>query len=268
MEKASKIAWNIAKGVARTVLPGRVYMGLMYLYRPQRFAYLPHMTYCKDGLATVHNTSHLKESPFSEAYGMVKSEGAFRGSWGEGDPEWRSFVTCWAAKKGAKLEGDFVECGVNKAGFSRAIMRVLGFKKMTDRRFWLLDTYQGTPDSCFDPGENKHHHHYEDCYEYVKGIFANSPNVSVIRGAVPLTLSQVTAKKVAYLSIDMNVTGPEIAAAEFFWDKLVPGAVIVLDDYGWQGHEMQHDAFDEFARLRGVEVLPLPTGQGLLFKNR
>lgn len=74
------------------------------------------------------------------------------------------------------------------------------------------------------------------------------------------------ATRVCYLSLDMNCAAPEIAAAEYFWDKLVPGAVIVLDDYGWQKHDEQQPAFDRFAREKGVMVLLLPTGQGLIFK--
>jgi hypothetical protein len=31
----------------------------------------------------------------------------------------------------------------------------------------------------------------------------------------------------------MNIVVPELAAIEYFWDRLVPGAVVVLDDYAW-----------------------------------
>jgi predicted O-methyltransferase YrrM len=79
-------------------------------------------------------------------------------------------------------------------------------------------------------------------------------------------LSQVPAKKVAYLSIDMNCVMPEIAAAEYLWDRIVSGGVILLDDYGWQGAIAQKRAFDEFAQKRNTLVLPLPTGQGVILK--
>jgi hypothetical protein len=64
----------------------------------------------------------------------------------------------------------------------------------------------------------------------------------------------------------MNSATPERAALEFFWDKLVSGASVILDDYGWKGCEAQKNAADQFAALRGVRVLALPTGQGLLIK--
>jgi hypothetical protein len=47
---------------------------------------------------------------------------------------------------------------------------------------------------------------------------------------------------------------------------MVRGSVIVLDDYGWAGHSVQKQAFDDFASERGTRVLLLPTGQGLIFK--
>jgi predicted O-methyltransferase YrrM len=64
----------------------------------------------------------------------------------------------------------------------------------------------------------------------------------------------------------MNNTAPEIAAAEHLWDRLVPGGIIVLDDYGWRKQINQKIAFDRFADARKVNVLSLPTGQGLLIK--
>lgn len=82
-----------------------------------------------------------------------------------------------------------------------------------------------------------------------------------------MTLDQVKSDKISFLSIDLNCAAPEIAAAEFFWDKLVSGASIVLDDYGWAKHIVQKHAFDDFARRRGVPILSLPTGQGLIIKQ-
>jgi hypothetical protein len=64
----------------------------------------------------------------------------------------------------------------------------------------------------------------------------------------------------------MNCAPPEIAAADHFWDRLSPGAVMLLDDYGYYGFTPQKEAFDEFARRRGIAICALPTGQGLIVK--
>ena len=53
---------------------------------------------------------------------------------------------------------------------------------------------------------------------------------SPVRGKVPNTLAAFPAdRRVSYLSIDLNIVLPEIAAMEFFWDKLSPGALVVLE---------------------------------------
>jgi O-methyltransferase len=52
----------------------------------------------------------------------------------------------------------------------------------------------------------------------------------------------------------------------FFWDKLVKGGVMILDDYGFPGHINQKKAFDQFAFERGVQILYLPTAQGIIIK--
>ena len=80
------------------------------------------------------------------------------------------------------------------------------------------------------------------------------------------TLPLCKADKICYLSIDMNCVEPEIDAVNYFWDKLVNGAVIILDDYGFKLHIEQKKAFDKFAQEKNVPILQLPTGQGIIFK--
>ncbi|MEI2722448.1 MAG: hypothetical protein V9H26_02565 [Verrucomicrobiota bacterium] len=64
----------------------------------------------------------------------------------------------------------------------------------------------------------------------------------------------------------MNCVAPEIEAATYLWDRLVPGGIIILDDYGFSQHHLQKAAFDHFAEAKGVRIMSLPTGQGLIFK--
>ncbi|MFX0200396.1 MAG: hypothetical protein ACFFCW_30120 [Candidatus Hodarchaeota archaeon] len=64
---------------------------------------------------------------------------------------------------------------------------------------------------------------YGEYYERVKEIFKRFENVVLMSGKVPHTLPLVRTEKVAYLSFDLNVIAPEIAEAEFFWDKMVRG---------------------------------------------
>jgi Macrocin-O-methyltransferase (TylF) len=98
------------------------------------------------------------------------------------------------------------------------------------------------------------------------GAFRRAKNVSLIEGSIPETLPQVPAKKIAYLHLDMNCSPPEIAAIRFFWERLVPGAFVLIDDYAFYGYVSEKIAMDRFAQEMGIKILSLPTGQGLLVK--
>jgi hypothetical protein len=43
--------------------------------------------------------------------------------------------------------------------------------------------------------------------------------------------------------------------------------MVLLDDYGCFSHHFQKRAIDGFAAERAVQVLSLPTGQGLILKG-
>jgi len=59
---------------------------------------------------------------------------------------------------------------------------------------------------------------------------------------------------------------PEIAAAEYFGDRMMSGGIIVFEDCGWRKQMTQKIALDRFSELRNVKVLSLPTGQGIIIK--
>ncbi|MFL6230930.1 MAG: TylF/MycF/NovP-related O-methyltransferase [Pyrinomonadaceae bacterium] len=255
---AGALAGRIARRVGRALWPPPAPPPPPVAAPPQE-----RWTYDRDGLKTLHNSDFLEDTLFREAYRL----GRETGSWHGHDIEWRAYIVCWAASKGKGLEGDYVECGVNRGGYSRLAMHYIDFAGMNGKKFYLVDTYNGIPEEFIEE-ENRalFEGRYAECYEEVVRRFAPFENAVVVRGTVPRVLPEVKAEKVCYLSLDMNCAAPEIAAAEFFWDKLSGGAVMILDDYGFSQFTRQKHAFDAFARAKGVEVLSLPTGQGLIFK--
>jgi O-methyltransferase len=242
---------------ARFILPGPVAAVAYMLYRARG-------SYLQDGLLTAHNSDFRSDPKFREAYRLGKATG----SWGRQDVEWRAYVCCWAAWSVRCKDGDFVECGVNRGGLSRAVIHYVDFASL-GKRFWLLDTYEGLVDHLISEDERRLGilpGGYAPCHDQVVQTFAAISGVEIVKGIVPDTLDRVTSDAICYLSLDMNNTAPEIAAAEHFWDRLVSGGMIVLDDYGWRKQINQKIAFDRFAERHGIKILSLPTGQGLIIK--
>lgn len=145
-----------------------------------------------------------------------------------------------------------------------------------NRTFYLLDTFQGIDLRYVLDGEIRHavdmnetmleSGFYVQGVESVEANFSQWKNIRIIEGSIPETLNQVETKSVAYLHLDMNCAPPEITALNFFWDRLLPGAIVLIDDYGFGGHEAQKHAMNAFAKEKDVMIAALPTGQGLLIK--
>jgi O-methyltransferase len=219
--------------------------------------------FAEDGLSTIHNCDFLDDARFQRALSFAESTDSWHG-W---PMRWRAYIVCWCAEWAMHLPGDFVECGVNKGGYSRMICEYVTFES-SGKRMFLFDTFQGFSDTHLRPEERqmKERYSYSDCLTDVRRTFSEFRSVDIVPGTVPETLAMRNIERCAFLSLDMNCVQPEIAAAEYFWDKMTSGGVIVLDDYGQSAHIAQKLAFDEFASSRGVSVLCLPTSQGLIFK--
>jgi hypothetical protein len=228
--------------------------------------------YAQDGLFTLHNDDFRRDPVFQAAYrrALEASHGI--------DPriEWRVHVALWVAGAALRAPGNFVECGVNAGFMSSAIMQRLNWNG-TGRKFYLVDTFTGPVLEQYSAEEvalgrtklarkNLAAGAYITDLERVRANFAEWPEAVVVEGTVPAVLKTFDAGQMAFLHLDMNCAYPERAALEYFWERLAPGAFVLLDDYSYGEYECQKDAIDDAARGLGAEVLSLPTGQGLIIR--
>jgi O-methyltransferase len=254
---------SIRSAITRRLPPG-VTKALKVLFQPSRTVVLPYPpAYQEDGFATIHNCDFIHDAEFKRAYAAGERTGSWSGN------RWRAHVYAWVASQAFRLQGDFVECGVNKGGYARMLYEYLPLAQ-SPRKFFLMDTFNGFDGASITQAERERGipdaYRYTECFEQVRETFAPFLNAVLVRGAIPSTLTQVTSQQVAFLSIDMNCVEPEITAAEYFWDRMVPGGFILLDDYGHPLHIAQKRAFDGFARAHGVKILQLPTEQALIMR--
>jgi hypothetical protein len=226
--------------------------------------------YVGDFLST-QNHEFVDDPHFKRAYarGIQAAERDY-------DLRWRAHVALWAAASASKLQGDFVECGVNKGFVSSAIMEYLDWNSL-GKKFYLLDTFHGLDERYVSEEEkaagfldaNRNslaQGDYTSDADQVKKNFSEWKNAIVIQGTIPDSIKQVDTSAISYLHLDLNCSPPEVAALELLWDRLVPGAFVLHDDYGWLVHRTSKAGMDRFAAQKNLQFVSLPTGQGLLIK--
>ena len=202
------------------------------------------------------NLSFLEDVPFMAAVEKNVSNDVERAI------IWRTSVLLWGIRHGLQLEGDFVEGGCYKGTSVRIVCEAVDFAHV-NKRYFLYD--------LFDHDPSMPHHampeHSQQLAQAVIDRFVDMPNVVVTAGKIPEVLAQVAPEKISFMHLDMNNASAEVAALEVLFDRMVPGAMLVLDDYGWMAYRRQKVAEDAWFAARGYHVLELPTGQGLVIKR-
>lgn len=228
-------------------------------------------SYAQDGLISEHCREFMEDPAFVAAYARGVAAVGWDYYW-----HWRVHIGLWSASVAVNLPGDFVECGVNAGFMSSSIMQYLDWSSR-DKRFFLLDTFRGLDERYISDAERAkgimeknskllEGGFYVTDVERVRRNFAEWKNTVLIQGSIPETLPRVETSQIAFLHIDLNCAPPEVAALECFWDRLVAGAQILLDDYAYHGYRQQKLAMDLLAKRLGVTIASLPTGQGLLIR--
>lgn len=228
-------------------------------------------SYIQDGLATAHNHEFMDSPDFRAAYQRGVAASGRDYAW-----HWRVHIGLWAAKVASSLPGDFVECGVNAGFMSSSIMQALDWDSRGST-FYLLDTFSGIDERYVSDAERaegilEKNQTLIDAGFYVIDMapvernFAQWKNTKIVKGSIPETLTQIDSERVAFIHIDLNCAPPEVAALKYLWNRLSPGGVVLLDDYGYTGYREQKLAMDALAAELGFVIASLPTGQGLIIK--
>jgi hypothetical protein len=182
---------------------------------------------------------------------------------------WNLQVIAWAVQHTREVKGDLVELGVFKGHTTAFTAEYVDFQTWP-KRWFLFDTFDGIPDDQVDPGwERVNQGLYKGTYHHaeVAKRFEAFPSIEVVQGRVPEILHERCPEAISFLHIDLNNTAAELAALDVVIERLSPGAVLVLDDYGWATARAQFVAERRWFGERGLHVLPLPTGQGVFVKH-
>jgi O-methyltransferase len=178
--------------------------------------------------------------------------------------------TLWQAVESLPAAARAVaEVGVYRGGSAWFVAEALR-RSSREMPFYVCDTFQGHVevderlDGLHRPGEQFTKVKAAKVAKYLRGFPFVRMEVGDIRDTAP-TFKGESAFGLVHLDVDVYPTTR--FCLDFFGPRMVPGGVIVMDDYGTTTCEGVKQAVDEFkASNPGFRVLHLLTGQAVLTK--
>ncbi len=162
---------------------------------------------------------------------------------------YRCYELWQLVEQSAKLEsGSLLEVGVWRGGTGALIATQARNCGIPDRVF-LCDTFEGVVkasamDAGYSGGEHKN-----TSLPLVQELVHDRmglDNVEILQGMFPEdTGSQVEQLQFRFCHIDVDVYQSAKDAVEWVWDRLVPGGIVVFDDYGFAACDGIADYVDQ-----------------------
>lgn len=164
----------------------------------------------------------------------------------------------------AKVQGDFVECGVWKGGSAMLMAGTLLSLNETGRKIYLYDTFTGMPkptekDNEIKSGQpaldtwqiNQRKDHNEFCYASLAEVKNNllstkypQDNLVFIQGKVEDTIPMTSPKQIAILRLDTDWFASTDYELRHLFPLVSKGGVVIIDDYGyWSGAKEATDKY-------------------------
>ena len=156
------------------------------------------------------------------------------------------------------IKGDFVECGTARGGCA-ALMGLTRAQRNDSRQIWIFDTFEGLPPpSEGDPDYDLAKTREGTCrgeYDEVKGLLEKLDvfkDVKMVKGLFQDTVPVSDVGAISLLHLDGDWYDSTKVCLDGLYDKVTPGGVIQIDDYGhWAG---ARKALHEFFDARAISV--------------
>lgn len=208
-----------------------------------------------DMVVWFRNAGFLQQQDFITAFAPYAEDPTLRAR------IWRIYMLCWGAKSCLRLDGDFMDVGCYDGRTVDVMRRYCDFGKVAGKTWWLYDMFENPPEEARKAG------HGPKLFDTVRAMFEPLGGFRVIKGPVPDSFVQGLPDRVAFAQIDLNAAEPEIGTLDAIYDRLVPGGMIIFDDYGFRRHRPTYEAELDYFSRRGDIVWESPTGQGLFIKR-
>ncbi|MGY8635720.1 TylF/MycF/NovP-related O-methyltransferase [Bradyrhizobium sp. 14AA] len=214
---------------------------------------------------------NTKLSEFGRTYFEDQEFAAIYERFGEGN--YRAYDRRWTvaqlARHAVSLEGAFAECGVYRGATAYLIAKALRLHGAPHLKLHLFDSFAGLSAPSLIDGSYWRAGAMASSLEEVCANLAEwSDSVVMHRGWIPERFVDVAADQFAFVHIDVDLFHPTRESLAFFYERMLPGGIVLCDDYGFASCPGARRAMDEFFKSKRETIIHLSTGQGLVIVDR
>ena len=189
---------------------------------------------------------------------------------------WRHYIIYWSVRYVTQFNAtsnfNIVEAGVCD-GLSinfaiSAAQCTLG--QSSNFKAFLYDAWEGMKEENLTSSEksSKGSYSYLSVEQTKSNLSDFQDRCKFIKGHIPeVFFENPGPTELSWLHIDLNSSMPTLKTLEHFVPKLLPGGVVLFDDYAHGGFRETREVADEYCSKVNGLLFPLPTGQAIFFKH-
>lgn len=184
----------------------------------------------------------------------------------------RRFQLAELAKAVRRLPGSTAECGVFRGVGSGVICQSLAGSYAPGDVHLGFDSWDGvsSPDAAdrmADGRQGWQRGQLRTPFSATQDLLARFEFCTLVQGWIPSCFGPAEGRQFRLVHIDVDLHQPTRDSLEFFYPRMVPGGVIVLDDHGFVDCPGARSAAIDFLADKPEPIVEVPTGQAFVFKR-
>lgn len=168
------------------------------------------------------------------------------------------------ARHASRIGGAMAEIGVYRGGTAKLLSAIADD---AGRELHLFDTFAGMPETDLARDLHAAGDFADTSLESVKQFLASHRAPRFHQGEFPKTAAPVEQLRFTFVHVDVDIAPAVEACCEFFYPRLVPGGILLFDDYGFTSCPGAKSAADAFFADKPELVLHLVTSQAMVIKR-
>lgn len=167
-------------------------------------------------------------------------------------------------EKTSLINGDVIELGTYKGGTTVLMARFL-IELKSEKKIYTCDTFEGFPYAetgtsnkiKLSTGEVKNQMDLfkDTSFEIVKSKFESfniSHKIKILKGSFDTTLPSLSDERFSFALVDCDIYDSTVIVLREIWPRMIPGGIMLFDDYNSEKEWNLKKAVDDFCRLNNL----------------